>query len=101
MGVGILLFVVILTWFFVSGTFEAPEFGSVTEIDSYNLNPLVILAIVIVMLLIVTSIGKIPRRNRLCAHKKESRMNARANLIWEKANSEGVVKNETKGQKTH
>jgi len=58
MGVGILLFVVILTWFFVSGTFEAPEFGSVTEIDSFNLNPLVSLALVIVMLLIATSIGK-------------------------------------------
>ena len=58
MGVGILLFVVILTWFFVSGTFEAPEFGSVTEVDFFNLKPLVSLALVIVMLLIATSIGK-------------------------------------------
>jgi flagellar basal body-associated protein FliL len=58
MGVGILLFVVILTWFFVSGTFEAPTFGSVTRIDSFNLDPLVSLILVIVMLLIATSIGK-------------------------------------------
>lgn len=58
MGVGILLFVVILTWLFVSGAFEPPTFGSITQIDSFNLDPLVSLALVIAMLLIAVSIGR-------------------------------------------
>lgn len=57
-GVGVLLFVVASTWLFVSGTLKPPPFGSIAKIDSFNLNPLFSLALVIAMLLIGVSVGR-------------------------------------------